>query len=154
MILLQESQAEIWDTEQFSRKQHFVVLAQTQRTHVQRLSAENKEVSPYIPLQAGYRSKKQSSTIYSCMWLYWLFYFPSAMWPSLCFSSLNFIPLLCHSFPLLHYQNTSLFLFWSSSLLQYNYHSHLWFKNNLLIMVCGKNSKEYSRYYICQPSHK
>jgi hypothetical protein len=26
------------------------------------LSPENKEVSPYIPLQAGYRSKKQSST--------------------------------------------------------------------------------------------
>jgi hypothetical protein len=38
------------------------VPAQTQQTHVQKLSPENKEVSPYISLQAGYRSKKQSST--------------------------------------------------------------------------------------------
>jgi hypothetical protein len=45
--------------EAISRKQHFFVPAQTQRTHVQRLSPENKGVSPYIPLQAGYRSKKQ-----------------------------------------------------------------------------------------------
>jgi hypothetical protein len=35
------------------------VSAQTQQTHVQRLSPENKGVSPYIPLQADYRSKKQ-----------------------------------------------------------------------------------------------
>jgi hypothetical protein len=47
---------------QFSRKQRFVVPAQTQGTQVQRLSPENKEFSPYIPLQAGYRSKKQNST--------------------------------------------------------------------------------------------
>jgi hypothetical protein len=39
-----------------------IVPAQTQWTRVQRLSPENKEVSPYIPLQAGYRSKRQSST--------------------------------------------------------------------------------------------
>jgi hypothetical protein len=57
--MLQESQAEIWDTEAVSRKQHFILLAQTQRTCVQRLSPKNKEVSPYIPLQAGYRSKTQ-----------------------------------------------------------------------------------------------
>jgi hypothetical protein len=51
-----------WDTgilEAVSRKQHFIVPAQTQQTHVQRLSPKNKGVSPYIPLQAGYRSKKQ-----------------------------------------------------------------------------------------------
>jgi hypothetical protein len=43
------------------------VLVQTQWTHVQRLSPENKVVSPYIPLQAGYKNKKQSSTH---IWLY------------------------------------------------------------------------------------
>jgi hypothetical protein len=43
---------------QFSRKQHFILLAQIQQTRVQRLSPKNKGVSPYIPLQAGYRSKK------------------------------------------------------------------------------------------------
>uniref|UniRef100_A0A8C0XIX4 RAVE complex protein Rav1 C-terminal domain-containing protein n=1 Tax=Castor canadensis TaxID=51338 RepID=A0A8C0XIX4_CASCN len=43
---------------QFSRKQCFIVLAQTQWTHVQRLSPENKGVSPYVPLQAGYRGNK------------------------------------------------------------------------------------------------
>jgi protein-S-isoprenylcysteine O-methyltransferase Ste14 len=42
------------------------------------------------------------------MWLYWLFHSPSAMWPSSCFNSLSFISLLCHPFPLLHYQNTNL----------------------------------------------
>jgi hypothetical protein len=38
------------------------VPAQTQQTPVQRLSPKNKAISPYIPLQAGYRSKKKSST--------------------------------------------------------------------------------------------
>jgi hypothetical protein len=47
---------------QFSRKQRFIVPAQIQQTHVQRLSPKNKKVTPYIPLQAGYRSKKQNST--------------------------------------------------------------------------------------------
>jgi hypothetical protein len=46
---------------QFSRKQHVIVLAQT---HVQRLSLKNKGVSPYISLQASYRSKKQSLISY------------------------------------------------------------------------------------------
>jgi hypothetical protein len=46
---------------QFTRKQQFIVLAQTQQTCVQRLHPENTEVSPYIPLQARSRSKKQSS---------------------------------------------------------------------------------------------
>jgi hypothetical protein len=49
--------AETRDSEANSRKQHFIVPAQTQQTHVQRLSPENKGISPYIPLQAGYRSK-------------------------------------------------------------------------------------------------
>jgi hypothetical protein len=40
----------------------FIVPAQTQWTRVQRLSPEKKGVSSYIPLQAGYRSKKQSTT--------------------------------------------------------------------------------------------
>jgi hypothetical protein len=48
---------------QFSKKQHFIVLTQTQQTGVQRLSPENKSVPPNRPLQAGYRNKKQSSTL-------------------------------------------------------------------------------------------
>jgi hypothetical protein len=53
--------------EAINRKQSFIVPAQTQRTHVQRLSPKNKEVSPYVPLQAGYRSKKQGLIH---IWLY------------------------------------------------------------------------------------
>jgi hypothetical protein len=34
---------------QFSRKQHFIVLAQTQWTQVQKLSPENNVALPYIP---------------------------------------------------------------------------------------------------------
>jgi hypothetical protein len=79
---------------------------------VQRLSPENKEVSPYIPLQAGYRCKKQSSTH---LWLH-VTSLASAMWPS-CFNSLSFISLLCH---------LCLFLFWPSSLLQL----HCYYKHN------------------------
>jgi hypothetical protein len=52
---------------QISRKQRFIVPAQTQPTCVQRLSPENKGISPYVSLQAGYRSKKQSS---SHIWLH------------------------------------------------------------------------------------
>jgi hypothetical protein len=55
---LQESEAEIQDTEADEQEATFIVLAQTQRTPVQRLSPENKGVSPYMHLQAGYRSKK------------------------------------------------------------------------------------------------
>jgi hypothetical protein len=106
---------------QFSRKQHFIVLAQTQWTRVQRLSPENKGVSPYIPLQAGYRSRKQSSTYI------WLHVTPLAISSPQCsgtFMVQFFISLLCHPFPLPQYQNTAcLFLFWSCSLLQ---HSPLW----------------------------
>jgi hypothetical protein len=51
--LLWEIRTETWDTE--TRKQRFIVLAQT---YVQRLSPENKGVSPYIPLQAGNKGKK------------------------------------------------------------------------------------------------
>jgi hypothetical protein len=59
--------AKIWNTEAISRKQHFIVPAQAQQTHVQRLSPENKGVSPYTPLQAGYRSKRQGLIH---IWLY------------------------------------------------------------------------------------
>jgi hypothetical protein len=68
---------------------------------------QEQRVSPYMPLQAGYRSKNQSSTH---IWLHvtsLAFHFPSAMWPA-CFNSLSFIYLLCHLLPLSHCQNTSL----------------------------------------------
>jgi hypothetical protein len=65
--MLWESQAEKWDTEAVYRKQCFIVPAQTQWTCVQRLSPENEEILPYIPLQAGYKSKKQDLIQ---IWLY------------------------------------------------------------------------------------
>jgi hypothetical protein len=48
---------------QFSRKQHCTI----KWIEVQRLSPENKGGLPYIPLHAGYRSKKQGLTH---IWLY------------------------------------------------------------------------------------
>jgi hypothetical protein len=53
--MLQNSQRD-GATRQFSRKQHFIEPAQTKWTHIQRLSAENKEDLLCIPLQADYRS--------------------------------------------------------------------------------------------------
>jgi hypothetical protein len=54
-----------WDMALF--RQFILLCQQTWQTHVQRLSLENKGVSPYIPLQAGYRSKEQ---VLIHIWLY------------------------------------------------------------------------------------
>jgi hypothetical protein len=59
-MLLWETETETWGSE--ARKQCFIVPAQTQQTHVQRLSLENKGVSPYVSLQAGYRGKTTTTT--------------------------------------------------------------------------------------------
>jgi hypothetical protein len=55
-------QAGKWDTKAFQEAVFISMLGADQQMHIQRLSPENKGVSPYIPLQAGYRSKKQSLT--------------------------------------------------------------------------------------------
>jgi hypothetical protein len=91
---------------QFSRKKGFIVPAQSQWTCVQRLSPKNKEVSPYISSQAGYRSKKQNSTH---IWLH-------VTLLAISFSSLSFMSAL-PSLPLPNYQNIAcLLLFWHSLL--------------------------------------
>jgi uncharacterized protein YbaP (TraB family) len=56
------SRTEKQNTEAVQQEAMFVVPAQTQQTYVQRLSPENKGDLLYIPLQAGYRSKKQGLT--------------------------------------------------------------------------------------------
>jgi hypothetical protein len=61
-------------------------------------------------------AKSNVQPTYVCMWLHWLFHFPSAMWPS-CFNSLSFISLLCHPFSLFYQKIVCLFVFWPSSLL-------------------------------------
>jgi hypothetical protein len=63
-LLQLETQAETQDSEAW--KQCFIVLAETQWTRVQRLSSENKGVSPYIPLQAGYRGGKKQGLTHIC----------------------------------------------------------------------------------------
>jgi hypothetical protein len=57
--MLQESQTETWDTKAFQEAVFISLPAVAQWIHIQRLSPENKGVSSYIPLQIGYRSKKQ-----------------------------------------------------------------------------------------------
>jgi hypothetical protein len=59
--MLRESQTET-DTRAFQEALFISVPAVAQRIHIQRLTPENKGVSPYIPLQAGYRSRKQGLT--------------------------------------------------------------------------------------------
>jgi hypothetical protein len=48
-------------------KQYLLACQRDSQIPIQRLSPENKRVLPYIPLQAGYRSKKQGLTH---IWLY------------------------------------------------------------------------------------
>jgi hypothetical protein len=105
---------------QFTRRQHFIVPAQTQQTRVQGLSSENKEVSPYILLQVGYRSKKQSSTH---IWLHVTLLgilFPQCYVTSFMFQFFKFyfsaLPFLL---PASLSEHSCLFLFWFSSLLQH-----------------------------------
>jgi hypothetical protein len=105
---------------QFSRKEHFLVPAQTQRIHFKGWAQRTKRSHLIYPCKHVTEAKSKAQPTYGYMWLHWLFYSPSVMWPSSCFSSLSFISLLCHPFPLPRYQNTAcLFLFWSFSLLQY-----------------------------------
>jgi hypothetical protein len=63
-LMLWETQTETWDSE--ARKQHFIVLAQIQRTLVQRLSPENKGVSPMYPCKQVTQANKGLTHI----WLY------------------------------------------------------------------------------------
>jgi hypothetical protein len=120
---------------QLSRKAHFIVPAQTHWTHVQRLSPENQEVSynNYIPLQAGYRSKKQSSTH---IWLHVTLLaisFPQCYVTFFMFQFLSFISLFYHPFPLPHYQNTA-FLFLSCYIIPlFDDRTHLQSKSIILI---------------------
>jgi hypothetical protein len=101
------------------------VLAQTQHTRVQRLSPKNKEMSPYIPLQAGYRSKKQSSTYiwlhvillailfllcYVTFFIFQFFKLSLSALPSLPTASLSEHSLLFLSYSPLCYKTTCLFL--------------------------------------------
>jgi hypothetical protein len=84
----------------------FIVPAQGQWTSVQRLNPKNKGVSPYLPLQAGYRSKKQDLTQ---IWLHAtvLATSPPHPWCYVIFFTFRFFKFYL-PFPLLLYQNTDL----------------------------------------------
>jgi hypothetical protein len=119
---------------QFSRKQRFIVPAQTQETYVQRLSPKNKKVFPYIPCKQVTQAKSKAQPTYGCMWLNWLFHSPSAMWPFLCFNFLSFVSLFCHPFSLPHYQNTACLSFGAP--LCYNGTSFLISSSKIIISLC------------------
>jgi hypothetical protein len=59
VVVLQDIRAGNLDNEAFRKALFISVPAAAQRTPIQRLSPKNKGALPYIPLQAGYRSKKQ-----------------------------------------------------------------------------------------------
>jgi hypothetical protein len=64
---LWDIQARNQDNRAFQETVLISVLATAQQIPFQRLGPENKGALPYIPLQAGYRSKKQGLTH---IWLY------------------------------------------------------------------------------------
>jgi hypothetical protein len=99
--VLLESRTETQDTKAFQEGIFISVLEVVQQVHIQRLSskAENKRVSPYIPLQASYRSKMQNLTH---IWLHVTLLAtspPAQMWPPSCLHFLSFLSLLCHPLP-------------------------------------------------------
>jgi hypothetical protein len=62
VVVLQDIQAGKQDTKAFRETIFINVPAVGQWIHIQRLSPENKGALPYIALQTGYRSEKQSLT--------------------------------------------------------------------------------------------
>jgi hypothetical protein len=68
---------------------------------------EQKGLPLYTLASRLQKQKSKAQPTYDCMWLHWLFHFPSSMWPSLCFNFLSFISLLCLPFTLPHYQKTA-----------------------------------------------
>jgi hypothetical protein len=64
--VLWDIQAGKWDSKPFQEAVFISVLAEDQWIPIQMLSPKNKGFLPYIPLQAGYRCKKQSLPIYGC----------------------------------------------------------------------------------------
>jgi hypothetical protein len=93
--ILWDIQAGNLDTMAFQEAIFICMPAAAQLTPIHRLRLKNKGALPYIPLQAGYRSKKHS---YTHIWLYASLL---ATLPS-CSHSLSFISLLC-CFPPLCY---------------------------------------------------
>jgi hypothetical protein len=57
--MLRESWTETQDTKAFQEAIFISVPAAAQWIRIQKLSPEHNRVSPYKPLQAGYRRKKQ-----------------------------------------------------------------------------------------------
>jgi hypothetical protein len=51
---------------QFSRKQHFIVPTQTQQTHVQRLSPENKRLHFIYHCKQVTEAKSKAQSTYGC----------------------------------------------------------------------------------------
>jgi hypothetical protein len=97
---------------QFIRMQSFIVPTWNQQTRVQSLSLEDNDVSPYISLQAGYRSKKQSSTH---IWLHVTSLAMSFPQCYVTFFMFQFFKFLLSVLPSL--LPACLFLIWPSSLL-------------------------------------
>jgi hypothetical protein len=79
---------------QCSRNQGFIMPEQTQWTRIQGWDSRTKRSHLIYPFKQVTRAKSKTQPKYGCMWLYWLFHFPSAMWPASCFSSLSFISAL------------------------------------------------------------
>jgi hypothetical protein len=121
-MLLWETQTETWDIE--ARKQHFIVLAQTQRTRVQRLSPKNKGVLTLYTLASRLQKQKATFNLYMviCNSIGYLTLVlrwpstPSATWPFSRLDSLSFISLLCHPFLPAILSEHRLVCFFSSSL--------------------------------------
>jgi hypothetical protein len=108
-----------WDTEHWGSLEGSNVLSCHHRPSrlVSKGWAPRTKAHLIYPCKQVTETKSKAQPAYCCMWLHWPFYSPSPRWAPSYFTS-NFISLLCHPFPLPHYQTIAcLFLFWSSSLL-------------------------------------
>jgi hypothetical protein len=123
-VLLWEPQTETQDNKAFQEIIFISMPAMAHWIYIQRLSHENKEVSPCTPLQTSYRAKSKLSPIYGCMQLYWLLN-PQCYVTFFTFRFFKFYLPAMPSSPPFHIirKQTCLFLFWPSPWLHY---SPLW----------------------------
>jgi hypothetical protein len=98
---------------QFSRKQYLLCQHRLSGLMSKGWAPRAKGSHLIDPCKQVTEAKSKAQHTYGCMWLHWLFHFPSVLWPSW-FNSLSFISLLCHPFPLSHQNTACLFLFWTS----------------------------------------
>jgi hypothetical protein len=119
--MLQESQAETRDTEAVYQKAIFYCASTDSADSCPKAEPQEQRGLTLYTLASRLQKQKEKFNPHMAACDFIGYFIPSVLRDLLHVSILSFISLLCHPFPLLHIRRQiCLFLFWSSSLLQYS----------------------------------